>query len=105
MIDTFTHIVIFRNRESSINQSHFNGKKNPPMSLKCIEKLDATAKKNFELKLTLPSVRTYISLTALVERFFKGSPLKPPPSFLFSLFKDDGRFIVVLVTINPSTRV
>ena len=64
-----------------------------------------TRPKKTELKLTLPSVRTYISLTALVARFFKGFPLKPPPSFLFWLFKDEGRFTVVLVTINPSTRV
>ncbi len=54
--------------------------------------------------LYLPLVNLYISLTALVDIFCNGTPLNPPISDLFLLWRVSGLETVVLLTIRPSTQ-
>lgn len=51
----------------------------------------------------LPPVSLYMSLTVRVDISVNGFPLRPPVSFLCSLFKVSGLATVVFVTMIPST--
>ena len=51
----------------------------------------------------LPPVSLYMSLTVRVDISVNGFPLRPPVSFLCSLFKVSGLATVVFVTMMPST--